>query len=283
VSDTPVTNADQAALWDGEEGAHWVRHQRRYEDLTGGFTAPLLDAAAVAEADRVLDIGCGSGQTTRLAAQQARQGRALGIDLSSAMLERGRADAADAGVTNVVFEQGDAQVHEFPARAFDVAISRFGVMFFDDPVAAFANVAAALVPGGRLAFMCWQDVPRNEWITVPAGAALAHVPMPDLGSPDSPGPFSLADAARIDQVLGAAGFSDVTTANVEAPMRPGDDADDAIAFFRDTELARTLLDQVDAETAELALDAMREALRSHEGPDGLWLGGAAWLVTAHRG
>jgi SAM-dependent methyltransferase len=178
VGAAPTANAEQAEAWDGDEGAHWVRHQHRYEAMTPGFTEPLLAAAAIAETDRVLDVGCGCGQTTRLAAGRAARGEAVGIDLSGPMLQRARDDAADEAVTNVSFEQGDAQVHRFPAAGFDVAISRFGVMFFDDPLTAFANIRAALAPGGRVVFLCWQDIPHNQWIAVPAGAVLAHVPLP---------------------------------------------------------------------------------------------------------
>jgi len=182
----------------------------------------------------------------------------------------------------VTFQQGDAQVHTFPPYAFDVALSRFGVMFFDDPVAAFTNIGRALRAGGRLAFLCWQDALRNEYIAVPLGAALAHVPVPDVGGTDAPGPFSLADPGRIDEVLTRAGFEQVATAPLEAQMRLGEDADDAVEFLAGTGLARTLLDSVEPAVAQRALDAVRDALRPYERPDGVHLGGAAWLVTAHR-
>jgi SAM-dependent methyltransferase len=278
-----TANAEQAEAWDGNEGAHWVRHQHRYEAMTQGFTEPLLAAAGITETDRVLDVGCGCGQTTRLAAGQASRGVAVGIDLSGPMLERARDDAVDEAVANVRFEQGDAQAHHFPAAGFDVAISRFGVMFFDDPGAAFANIRAGLAPGGRLAFLCWQDIPHNEWIAVPAGAVLAHVPLPDdLGAPDAPGPFSLSDPDRIADLLTNAGFDDISTTSIEAPLRLGDDADDAVTFLGGTGMARGLLESVDAATAARALDEVRDALRPYERPDGVALGGAAWLVTARR-
>lgn len=277
------TNAEQAAAWDGAEGRHWVAHQARYDTMLRGFTDPLLTAAAIAETDRVLDVGCGCGQTTRLAARRAARGTALGIDLSGPMLARAREVAVDEGLTNVAFQQADAQVHPFARHGFDVAISRLGVMFFDDPAAAFANIGAALAPGGRLAVLTWQDIPRNEWIAVPAAGALAHIPLPeDFGSADAPGPFSLSDLDRITELLAGAGFRDVTATAVEAPLRLGDDADDAVAFIRGTDMARGLLESVDAATAARALDAVADAVRPYERPDGLALGGAAWLVTARR-
>jgi len=283
VGAATTANAEQAAAWDGDEGAHWVRHQHRYEAMTQGFTEPLLAAAAITETDRVLDVGCGCGQTTRLAAGRASRGVAVGIDLSGPMLRRARDDAAAEAIANVRFEQGDAQVHRFPAAGFDVAISRFGVMFFDDSGAAFANIRAGLAAGGRLAFLCWQDISHNDWIAVPAGAVLTHVPLPDdLGAPDAPGPFSLSDPARIADLLTNAGFDGITTTSIEAPLRLGDDADDAVTFIGGTAMARGLLEPVDPATAARALDEVRNALRPYERPGGLALGAAAWLVTARR-
>jgi SAM-dependent methyltransferase len=278
----PIANVDQAATWDGDEGDHWVAHQQRYEAMTGAFTERLLRTAEIRTAERVLDIGCGNGQTTRLAARQASRGLALGVDLSTAMLARARQDAAHDGLSNVQFERGDAQVHPFPPEAFDVALSRFGIMFFDDPVAAFTNIARALRPGGRLAFLCWQETLRNEYIAVPLGAALAHVPVPDVGGPDMPGPFSLADPGRIEEVLTEARLEHVATVPLEAQMRLGEDADDAVEFLGGTGLARALLESVEPAVAQRALHAVRDALRPYERPDGVHMGGAAWLVTAIR-
>ena len=280
--DLPIANVEQAQAWDGVEGDHWVRYQQRYDAMTGAFTEPLLSAAAIEATDRVLDVGCGNGQTTRLAARRASRGLALGIDLSSAMLDRARQDTADEGLTNARFEQADAQVHPFSPPAFDVALSRFGVMFFDDPVGAFTNIGRALRTGGRLAFLCWQEALRNAYIAVPLGAALAHVPVPELGGPEAPGPFSLADPGRVDEVLTRAGFEQVATAPLEGQMWLGKDADDAVEFLGGTGLARALLESVEPAVAQRALDAVRDALRPYERPDGVHLAGAAWLVTARR-
>jgi SAM-dependent methyltransferase len=199
------------------------------------------------------------------------------------MLARARDLAVAEGLTNVVFEQGDAQVRALVPASFDVAISRFGVMFFADPVAAFRNVGRGLRPGGRLAFVCWQDLSRNEWLLVPVAAAVEHVPMPDLGPPGAPGPFSLAEADHIEDVLGSAGFEPVVVTALDGQIRLGDDADDAVAFLRGTGMARVLLDQADQATATRALDAVTEALRAHEALGGLYLNGAAWLVAASKG
>lgn len=283
MSDEPIANAEQADAWNNDEGMHWAEHQDRYDALSYEFTERLLDAGAISDTDNVLDIGCGNGQTTRLAARRAFNGRAVGIDLSAPMLERAAATADHGGIANVAFERGDAQVHPFAPGAFDLVTSRFGIMFFNDPVAAFANVRTALRPDGRLAFLCWQDLTSNEWLMVTAGAALQHVGMPDLGPPGAPGPFAFADAERVRAVVEQAGFQDVDSERVEARMRLGDNADDAVAFLRGTGVARALLDEAESDSATRASAAVTEALRQHERPHGVYLNGAAWLVTARNG
>jgi hypothetical protein len=159
------------------------------------------------------------------------------------MLERAAATAAAEGVANATFEQGDAQVHPFGPGTLDVAISRYGVMFFNDPVVAFTNIRVALRSDGRLAFLCWQDLTSNEWLMTTAGVALQHVPMPDLGAPGAPGPFAFADPERVQAILEQAGFNDIRVDPVEAPMRLGDNAEDAVVFLRGTGVGRALLEK----------------------------------------
>ncbi|MPZ65986.1 MAG: methyltransferase domain-containing protein [Pseudonocardiaceae bacterium] len=276
-----VPNAEQADAWDGDDGRHWVTHRQRYDTMLRRLTPHLLDAAAVTAAERVLDIGCGSGETTCAVARAARHGLTLGVDLSGALLDEARDRAIHEGLHNVAFEQGDAQLHPFPAESHDVAMSRFGVMFFDDPTAAFANIARALRPGGRLAFLCWQDVGRNEWIATIGSALAAAVELPAMGG-DGPGPFSLADPRSIRELLDDTGFVDASIAPLVEPMRFGEDVDDVIGFVRDISLVRTLLSDADEETTTKASDAMRTALAPHQSADGILLGGATWLVTANR-
>ncbi|MYW01054.1 class I SAM-dependent methyltransferase, partial [Streptomyces sp. SID3343] len=166
-----IANTAQAALWDGEVGAHWAEHADRYDAIMHAFDGALFAAAGIGASDHVLDIGCGTGHTTRLAARRAAQGHAVGIDLSGAMLERARERSAAHGLANVSFVQGDAQVYPFPFADFDVAISRGGVMFFADHAAAFATIRRALLPAGRLAFVCPQP-PRPGGDTARAFAPL---------------------------------------------------------------------------------------------------------------
>src|SRR3954454_17380587 len=190
-----TVNPPQAEAWNGYEGGHWAAHQDRYDAVNSGFNDRLLAAAAIGSQDEVLDVGCGNGQVTRLAARRAR--RAAGLDLSAPMLARARATAEEEGLANVTFEQGDAQIHPFPAGAYDVAFSRFGIMFFADPVAAFANIGRALRPGGRVAFLSLRDLASSDLGSVFAVMGGQVPPRPAAGL----GPASLADPDRIRQVL----------------------------------------------------------------------------------
>jgi SAM-dependent methyltransferase len=280
--DEDVANVEQDEYWNAVEAGHWVEYQDRYDALLAPLDGHLLQAADISDRDHVLDVGCGCGATTRAAARRASAGSALGIDLSAAMLERARAVADQDALTNVRFVRGDAQVHDFGPSAFDLAISRFGVMFFADPVAAFANLARAARDGGRIVFLCWQELLRNDWILVPGAAAATYVPLPEPGAPDEPGPFSLADPDRVRRILSAAGWRDVDLQEVREPLCVGADADDAVAFLRGTGFARRLFEDVDEVTVGRAIDAVRDALAAHESPDGVVFGSAAWLVSARH-
>ena len=158
------TNAEQARAWDGDEGVYWAENAERFDMSVATYHERFMAAAGIGHTERVLDIGCGTGQTTRDAARAAPDGIALGVDLSGPMIALARRLAAEQGVANALFEQTDAQIHPFPAQSFDVAISRTGTMFFGDQVAAFANIARAIRPGGRLSVLVWQGPEPNEWI-----------------------------------------------------------------------------------------------------------------------
>ncbi|GAB7029167.1 class I SAM-dependent methyltransferase [Streptomyces sp. NPDC021749] len=276
-----IVNTEQAAAWNGYEGAYWAEHQDRWDAVNGGFNEPLLTAAAIDEGDRVLDVGCGTGQTTRLAAHRSRTGRVLGLDLSGPMLARARDTAAREGLGNVGFEAGDAQVHAFTPETFDVVISRFGVMFFADPVAAFTNLRRAVRPGGRMAVLCSADPGDNEWLQ--AIAALRDLlPVGDFGAPGAPGMFSLADPARIREVLSAAGWQQVTAERVQAQGLWGRDADDAAAFLLDSGPGRHLTGQASPALQDRVRQKLTDVLRAHEENGAVRLCTTAWMVTARR-
>ncbi|MGV9555289.1 class I SAM-dependent methyltransferase [Streptomyces sp. NPDC003522] len=277
-----IVNTEQAQAWNGPEGSHWARHQDRWNSVNEGFDEPLLDAAGISGSHRVLDLGCGSGQTTRLAALGAPRGHALGLDLSGPMLAEARARAEREGIANVSFVQGDTQVHPFEEGSFDVAVSRYGVMFFADPVAAFGNVGRALRPGGRLAFVCPADAALNGWV---AAMASLHgfLPVGDFGRPGLPGMFSLAAPDRIREVLAAAGFTGIGIDRAESYGTWGDGAEDAAAFLLGTGPGRHLMGQADAAGRSGARRALTDRLRAHEAADGtVRLLSTSWLVTADR-
>ncbi|HZD69092.1 MAG TPA: class I SAM-dependent methyltransferase [Actinomycetes bacterium] len=273
-------NEDQAQYWNGPEAGHWLVHEHRYERMLAPFTRVVLGAAAVTRTDRVVDIGCGTGSTTCAAARAACDGQALGVDISAPLLQWAKQRAQQDGLTNVCFEHGDAQTHRLAPGGFDVAISRFGVMFFSDPPAAFANIARGPRPGGRLVFVCWQNLVANEWITVPGLAAAQLVPLPPLDDPGNPGPFSLGDRHRLEAILDAAGLVDAAIEPVAEPLWLGRDVVDTVEFFKATGIGKTLLQGVDAVTASRVTEALQAALEPHLTSDGVWLGSQAWLVTA---
>jgi SAM-dependent methyltransferase len=278
-----IANTAQAEHWNtGEAVAHWVDNQARYDRMNAPFAAMILDAAGLRPGENVLDVGCGCGGTTLAAARLIAPGQAVGLDLSGPMLARARADAGAAGLGNAVFRQGDAQVHPLESARFGTVLSRFGVMFFADPVAAFANIRSATRPAGRLVFVCWQPLAANQWLLVPGAALAEHVPPADFGSGDGPGMFAFADPDRIRQILAAAGWRDVeiTSEHASILVGGGGSIDDAVEFLRTGSMGRTMLAGADASTADRAIASVRAALSPYADADGVHLGAAVWLVQA---
>jgi SAM-dependent methyltransferase len=275
--DVDPGNAGQLGAWDGAQGAFWAAQADRFDRAVARYDDAFLAAARLRPGDRVLDVGCGTGATTRAAGRVT--GSALGVDLSSAMLEVARQRAAAEGLDGVRFEQADAQVAPFPAEGFDVAVSRTGAMFFADPVAALANVGRALVPDGRLVLLVWQALEDNEWMTEVLGALSAGRPLP-VPPPGAPGPFSLADPGRVRDVLAASGHRQVEVEGLAEPEWFGADADDALTFVLG--FAGWLLDGLDDDARARAVADLRRRIEAHAGPGGVEFGSAAWLVTARR-
>ena len=246
---------------------------RRHNDV-------LRRACGIAVRDHVLDIGCGTGQTTRQAARTARAGSALGVDVRAPAIERARELAQAEGLRNVTFEHADAQACRFPQERFDLAISRFGTMFFGDPVTAFANIGRALRPAGRLVMMVWQASERNEWdVVIRRSLAITEGPEPlPSGGPD---PFSLADPAAVTEILKAAGFAGVAFTDVREPVYYGPDVAAALNWVRGFACTSEALKGLEPAAAARAVASLRDALAAHLS-DGVWFDSRAWIVSAHR-
>jgi SAM-dependent methyltransferase len=241
----------------------------------------LRAATNVQPHDRVLDVGCGTGQTTREAARAAMGGSALGVDLSAPMLEQARRLSDDAGLRNVTYVQADAQTHPFPSTHFDLCVSRFGTMFFTDPVAAFTNIGRALRPGARLVLLVWQDHDRNEWATAIREALTVGTAAP-APTTNHPGPFSLADPVITAGILRAAGFAEVDFTDVDEPVFYGPDIATAYDAVLRLQHAKDLLADLDSTTTGHALERLRATVAAHETGSGVFFGARAWLVTAVR-
>jgi SAM-dependent methyltransferase len=278
-----TANREQAAHWNSAAGAgHWVTNQARHDRMLEPFLTMILDAAAIRSGDRVLDVGCGCGATTRAAASQAAPAEVAGIDLSVAMLARASDDARSARLFNASFIEGDAQVHPLEPASFDVVISRFGLMFFDDPVAALTNLRRATKRGGRLVFVCWQPMNVNPWLLVPAAALAEHCPLPEPESPDAPGMFALADPDRLRAILTDAGWSDlkVTPARTSMLVGGGGTVEDAVEFLRGRSVIRSILATADPLTGQRVMASVGSALLPYADSEGVHLDAAVWLVRA---
>jgi SAM-dependent methyltransferase len=245
------------------------------------YSAVLRRAWDVQPHERVLDIGCGAGQTTREAARTARAGSVLGVDLSALAIERARELARAEGLPNVAFERADAQTHRFARGHFDLAISRFGTMFFDDAVAAFGNIGRALRPAGRLVMAVWQAADRNEW-DVAIRQALAEPDGPTTVADGGPDAFSLADPTTVEGILRSAGFADIGFTDVDEPVYYGPDPTAAIDWVRGFTCTNQFLKRLDPVTAARALARLRDTFVARRSGEGVWFNSRAWIVTAHR-
>lgn len=275
-------NAEQITYWNEQGGPRWVQLQEILDRQLASFGHVVMDRLAIGAGERVLDVGCGCGETSlELGRRVGANGSVLGVDISTIMLERARERAVAA--PNVAFVVGDAQTYAFAPASFDVVFSRFGVMFFQDPRAAFLNLRSALKPGGRLGFHCWKALPENPWMTVPLFAALQHVPPPTPPPPDAPGPFAFADAERVRDILSDAGFAGIAFESRSAQMGVGSgDLDEATEFALQMGPASIAIREATPETVTKVRASVRAALEPYRTSEGVRLGTASWVVTARR-
>lgn len=280
MDEAQLANTDQAAYWDGPANEGWLTDQVRLDAMFEPITDRLIEAAAVGGGQRVLDVGCGCGETTLLAARAAPGVSATGIDLSSQMLDRARGRASSAGLDRVMFARGDAQVERFD-QPFERILSRFGLMFFNDPEAAFVNLAGQLAPEGRLTFVCWQDVLENDWMVVPAAAMIQHIGLGELNE-QSTRPFSLADPDRIRTLLLGSGLAEVSVEPLIIDLLLGGPGtvDEVLEFVIRSGSGHLLLDGVEEPRRARAISALRATLEERHDGEGVRLRASVWIVGA---
>jgi ubiquinone/menaquinone biosynthesis C-methylase UbiE len=270
-------NASQVEYWNEGTGPTWAALQAPLDRQLAPLGHAGMAALAPRAGEQILDIGSGSGDTSLdLAAAVGPGGAVTGVDISQPMLEVARQRGE--GVPGVRFVEADAQIYPFTAASFDAAFSRFGVMFFADPPAAFGNIRRALKPGGRLSFVCWQAPFVNPIMVLPMMAAAPHLPPAPPTEPFAPGPFAFADPERVRAILTEAGFGEIEITPHHEKVGGGD-LDTAVDLaMRVGPLGRMVRENPQAR--EAVLDAVRAALAAHDGPDGVKLDSATWIVTA---
>ncbi len=280
-----MNNQEQFDYWNGEAGQRWAREDDTMARLLRPVCEALIAHADVSGSRRALDVGCGGGSQTLLLAQAlGREAEVVGVDISQPMLavaENKLASLADEAA-KVEFQLGDASEMAFEGVPFDLLFSRFGVMFFEQPEAAFANLHRAMAVGGKLAFCCWQSPRDNPWVYLGLKAALQHVPPMENVGPDAPGPFAFADPARITTILAAAGFRDVALHSytpVLAFSQTGSLEESVRELAAIGPLSRLLAGHPQA-TLERVYQSMVEVLTPHYTEGALHLGASIWFVTA---
>lgn len=282
-----TANANMVEFWNGDAGQKWVHLQEMMDASLMPLGQKAMAAAAIKAGERVIDIGCGCGDTSfALARQVGPEGAVSSVDISEPMLTRARARLAASGEKNISFALGDAQVHRFADTSFDLIFSRFGVMFFSDPVAAFNNLKSALKPGGRLTFVCWRPAKDNAWVRLPLEVVARHVPLPAPSDPEAPGEFAFGDGARVKRILSGAGFSDIAIDEFDTPLAVAGNGgpDEAAEFYLQMGPPARALGEADADAATKARVAadLRAALAPHDRGEGVVLDSAAWIVTARK-
>ncbi|MEO0439643.1 MAG: class I SAM-dependent methyltransferase [Pseudomonadota bacterium] len=270
-----MPNEEQIEYWNEDAGRQWAAHQTALDAMLASATSALMEAAAVQSGERVLDIGCGTGQTSLIASEQGA--KVTGVDVSRPMLDLARSRGGE----NVQFFLEDAAQFQSDQK-YDLVMSRFGVMFFEDPLAAFKNIRTNLKPGGRMVFVCWQSPKTNLWVMVPMGALKPLLPEAPETDPHDPGPFAFADPERLEGILRDAGFGEIAIAPqaLEVCLAQSGGIDEAVRFSSRIGPASRALKEADEALHPKLLAALKDALAPHDKDGRVALPGGIWVVTA---
>lgn len=283
MSMNSLTNKDMSEFWNGGGGLNWMRFQSRLEKSLKLFGQQAISAAKIKDKEKILDVGCGWGDTSfDLAQCIGSNGHVRGLDISDFILEQARSRRDWLGVDNIEFECLDVESCNFEPEVYDVVFSRFGVMFFNDPVAAFKNIKAALKPNGRLVFVCWQSVKANQWVNLPYEISTNHVPVTQEPNPEAPGGFSFGNADRVKQILNDAEFNNIIVKPYKTKFNVGDTLEEALTLLSNLGPASSIITapDIDDEIKQLIVDDLCKALITHKTSQGIELDAATWIVTA---
>jgi len=281
--DSEQFNADQLAFWNGLGGDTWVARQAHTDITLAPVSEALLSLAAPRAGERVLDVGCGCGASTlEFARAVGPTGRVAALDISGPMLAEGEARAKAAGIANVDWRQADAATAALDE--FDLLVSNFGLMFFGDPVAAFAHLRGAARPGARMAFVCWRPLSENPWMELPMRAVAPHLPPRPKPNPQAPGMFALADPKRISDLLTATGWAppQLDKLDRDLDIAAGRGLDEAVVQSTQIGAVNSWLRGQPAEVVAAAVASVREALSAHLAGASVRLPAAMWLISSAR-
>ncbi|MFV1984699.1 MAG: class I SAM-dependent methyltransferase [Thiohalomonadales bacterium] len=280
-----VVNTDMSDYWNGDGGRNWMRFQQRLASSLQPFGQRAMLAMNFSGGEKILDIGCGCGDTTfEIAQAVGASGYVQGIDISELILQQGRNRLKTFGLDNIRFKCVDAESNRFTVNSFDAAYSRFGVMFFNDPVVAFTNISEVLVPNGRVSFICWQPIAANQWVTLPLDIVNNHVTNTPVINADLPGAFSFGDKNKVVRILQAAGFVDISIEKFEIKFNVGNTIDEAVIFLSHLGPASSVIEDpdIDATTKNAIGNDLHNSLIRYETAEGVNLDAATWVVTASK-
>jgi len=278
-----LVNVDMSELWNGGGGLNWMRFQNRLEKSLTPFGQQAISTAMFTKNERILDVGCGWGDTSfEIAQNVGSNGYVRGIDISELILRQARSQTASFRLNNISFECVDAESHNFEAIEYDVIFSRFGIMFFNDPVAAFKNIRTALKKNGRIVFICWQSVNANQWVNLPIEITEKYTALTQQIDPEAPGGFAFGNSNRVLQILKDAGFVDVKVEPFKTKFNVGKNLDEAIEFLSHLGPASSVLDdpKINDEIKSNIIKELRNTLALYQTSQGVELDAATWIFTA---